>query len=184
LTQQLAWMPARSNFNGATDATTTYVGGVLTVSIDYPTSKLNAVIPFLVLPGIGQVPDLPATLTASRACNFDLRRPSVRALAQPPSASGGPASAGCTGVGLHLHLDTEGRVLHLTGPLRHVLAQQVPHARAPHLLDFAPALRLVVEGSAADWQGRPWTWTSAHSVVRPCTCAAGSSLWPMAGCCS
>jgi hypothetical protein len=45
------------------------------------------------------------------------------------------------GVGLQMHLDTEGRVLHLTGPLRHVLAQQVPDARAPHLLDFAPALR-------------------------------------------
>ena len=59
------------------------------------------------------------------------------------------------GVGLQMHLDTEGRVLHLTGPLRHVLAQQVPDARAPHLLDFLlPHCGLVVEGSPADWQGQ------------------------------
>ena len=59
------------------------------------------------------------------------------------------------GVGLQMHLDTEGRVLHLTGPLRHVLAQQVPGAQAPHLLDFLlPHCGLVVEGSPADWQGQ------------------------------
>ena len=59
------------------------------------------------------------------------------------------------GVGLQMHLDTEGRVLHLTGPLRHVLAQQVPGARPPHLLDFLlPHCGLVVEGSPADWQGQ------------------------------
>lgn len=70
LTRQLAWIPAGLNFDIATDATTTYVGGVLKVSINYPTSKLNAVIPFLNLPGIGQVPDLPATLTASSSLQF------------------------------------------------------------------------------------------------------------------
>ena len=59
------------------------------------------------------------------------------------------------GVGLQMHLDAEGRVLHLTGPLRHVLAQQVPGAQAPHLLDFLlPHCGLVVEGSPADWQGQ------------------------------
>ena len=64
LTRQLAWIPAALNFNVATDASATYIGGVLTVTINYPTSKLNQVLPFLVLPGIGSVPNLPATLTA------------------------------------------------------------------------------------------------------------------------
>lgn len=70
LTRQLAWIPAGLNFNVATDTTTTYVGGVLKVSINYPTSKLTAVIPLLHLPGIGAVPDLPATLTASSSLQF------------------------------------------------------------------------------------------------------------------
>lgn len=70
LTRQLAWIPTGLNFNVATDASTTYVGGVLKVSINYPTSKLSAVIPFLNLPGIGQVPNLPATLTASSSLQF------------------------------------------------------------------------------------------------------------------
>ncbi|MFJ7284092.1 TadE/TadG family type IV pilus assembly protein [Pseudomonas sp. NPDC099000] len=70
LSRQLAWIPAALNFNVATDASATYVGGVLKVSIHYPTSKLNQVIPFLVLPGIGPVPNLPATLTASSSLQF------------------------------------------------------------------------------------------------------------------
>ncbi|KAB0496145.1 TadE/TadG family type IV pilus assembly protein [Pseudomonas moorei] len=70
LTRQLAWIPAGLNFNVATDAAATYTGGVLKVTINYPTNKLNAVIPFLNLPGIGQVPNLPATLTASASLQF------------------------------------------------------------------------------------------------------------------
>ncbi|VVP41808.1 MULTISPECIES: TadE/TadG family type IV pilus assembly protein [Pseudomonas] len=70
LTRQLAWIPAGLNFNVDTDATTTYTAGVLQVSINYPTNKLSAVIPFLTLPGIGKVPDLPATLTASSSLQF------------------------------------------------------------------------------------------------------------------
>jgi hypothetical protein len=42
----------------------------LKVSINYPTSKLRQVIPFLTLPGIGSVPNLPATLTASSSLQF------------------------------------------------------------------------------------------------------------------
>ena len=42
--------------------TTTYTSGLLTVAIHYPTNKINATIPFLNLPGIGQVPNLPASL--------------------------------------------------------------------------------------------------------------------------
>ncbi|MHC8370094.1 TadE/TadG family type IV pilus assembly protein [Pseudomonas sp. MDT1-85] len=70
LTRQLAWIPAALNFNVATDTSATYISGVLTVSINYPTSKLNQVLPFLVLPGIGSVPDLPATLTARSSLQF------------------------------------------------------------------------------------------------------------------
>ncbi|WP_367374039.1 TadE/TadG family type IV pilus assembly protein [Pseudomonas lini] len=70
LTRQLAWIPAALNFNVATDASATYINGVLTVTINYPTSKLNQVLPFLVLPGIGSVPNLPATLTARSSLQF------------------------------------------------------------------------------------------------------------------
>ena len=47
-----------------------YSAGVLTVSVNYPTSKLNQVLPRLVLPGIGPVPSLPTTLTASSSLQF------------------------------------------------------------------------------------------------------------------
>ncbi|MGX1088826.1 TadE/TadG family type IV pilus assembly protein [Pseudomonas sp. AP3_22 TE3818] len=70
LSTQLAWIPAALNFNVATDATTTYTSGLLTVAIHYPSNKINALIPFLTLPGVGQVPNLPATLTASASLQF------------------------------------------------------------------------------------------------------------------
>jgi Flp pilus assembly protein TadG len=70
LGRQLAWLPAALNFNAATDSTITYTGGVLTVTINYPTSKLNQALPFLVLPGVGTVPRLPATLRASSSLQF------------------------------------------------------------------------------------------------------------------
>lgn len=70
LTRQLGWLPAALNFNAATDSSITYVGGVLTVTINYPTSKLNQALPFLVLPGVGTVPRLPATLRASSSLQF------------------------------------------------------------------------------------------------------------------
>lgn len=70
LTRRLAWLPSALNFNAATDATITYVGGLLTVTINYPTNKLNQALPFLVLPGIGAVPNLPANLTASSSLQF------------------------------------------------------------------------------------------------------------------
>jgi PAS domain S-box-containing protein len=58
-------------------------------------------------------------------------------------------------VGLQMHLNAEGRVLHLTGPIRHLLAQQIPGAQAPHLLDFLlPHSSLAIEGTPADWQGQ------------------------------
>ncbi|MHC8322533.1 TadE/TadG family type IV pilus assembly protein [Pseudomonas sp. GB2N2] len=70
LTKQTAWIPAALNFNVVTDADATYVGGLLKVEINYPTNKLRQVIPFLNLPGIGQVPNLPATLTAKSSLQF------------------------------------------------------------------------------------------------------------------
>jgi Flp pilus assembly protein TadG len=70
LTRQLAWLPNALNFNAATDSTITFTGGLLTVTINYPTSKLNQALPFLVLPGVGTVPRLPATLRASSSLQF------------------------------------------------------------------------------------------------------------------
>ncbi|SDS19393.1 Flp pilus assembly protein TadG [Pseudomonas asplenii] len=60
-----SWIPPALNFNVTTDVDATYTGGVLTVTISYPTSRLRNVLPFLVLPGIGTVPNLPANLRAT-----------------------------------------------------------------------------------------------------------------------
>lgn len=59
-----SWLPTSLGFN-ASYVSVTLAGNVLTVTISYPSSHLNAVIPFLTLPGIGQVPNLPTSLTAS-----------------------------------------------------------------------------------------------------------------------
>jgi Flp pilus assembly protein TadG len=64
LTNQLTWVPPALNFNAASDATISFDGKLLQVTINYPTSKLAQVMPVLVLPGIGAVPNLPTTLTA------------------------------------------------------------------------------------------------------------------------
>ena len=73
----------------------------------------------------------------------------------PPPPVDMPGTLSVQSVGLQMHLDAEGRVIHLTGPLRHVLAQQTPAAQAPHLLDFLmPHSGLAVEGSPVDWQGQ------------------------------
>jgi PAS domain S-box-containing protein len=58
-------------------------------------------------------------------------------------------------VGLQVHLNAEGQVTHLTGPLRHALAQQLPAAQMPHLLELLmPHSQLAIEGTPADWQGQ------------------------------
>ncbi|QAY90061.1 PAS domain-containing sensor histidine kinase [Pseudomonas sp. ACM7] len=73
----------------------------------------------------------------------------------PPEPVDTPDTLSVQSVGLQMHLDAEGRVIHLTGPLRHVLAQQTPAAQAPYLLDFLmPHSCLAVEGSPVDWQGQ------------------------------
>ncbi|MHC8355976.1 PAS domain-containing sensor histidine kinase [Pseudomonas sp. LB3P81] len=71
----------------------------------------------------------------------------------PPPPLETPSVRSMPGVGLQMRLDAEGRVTHLAGPLRHRLAQQIPTAQAPLLLDFLmPHSALTVEGTPADWQ--------------------------------
>ncbi|MFJ2281897.1 TadE/TadG family type IV pilus assembly protein [Pseudomonas sp. NPDC087803] len=72
LTQQLQWVPSALNLVVGVDTSAVYdaTQGTLTVRVDYPTSKLNQVIPFLVLPGVGAVPSLPATLSAASSLKF------------------------------------------------------------------------------------------------------------------
>ncbi|MHA3738028.1 TadE/TadG family type IV pilus assembly protein [Pseudomonas sp. Eth.TT006] len=72
LTQQLQWVPSTLNLVVGVDTSAVYdaSAGTLTVSVNYPTSKLNQVIPFLVLPGVGTVPSLPANLTATSSLKF------------------------------------------------------------------------------------------------------------------
>jgi Flp pilus assembly protein TadG len=68
---QLQWVPNVFNITYGVDTTATYdANNLLTVKVNYPTSKLNQVIPFLVLPGVGTVPSLPTTLTATSSLQF------------------------------------------------------------------------------------------------------------------
>jgi PAS domain S-box-containing protein len=58
-------------------------------------------------------------------------------------------------VGLQLYLDGAGQVNHLSGPLRHVLAQRLAASHPAHLLEYVFAhSSLALEGSPADWQGQ------------------------------
>ena len=72
LQQQLSWVPNAFNitYGNGNDAKAVYSAGVLTASVNYPTSKLNQVIPFLVLPGVGSVPSLPVNLSAQSSLQF------------------------------------------------------------------------------------------------------------------
>ncbi|WP_236192077.1 TadE/TadG family type IV pilus assembly protein [Pseudomonas paraglycinae] len=72
LSQQLSSTLPSLNVVVGTDTSTVYdpTAGTLTVSVNYPVSKLNLVIPFLVLPGIGAVPSLPTNLTAISSLKF------------------------------------------------------------------------------------------------------------------
>ncbi|MCP1441841.1 PAS domain S-box-containing protein [Pseudomonas sp. GGS8] len=73
----------------------------------------------------------------------------------PPQTPHTPDPASVQRVGLQLHLNDEGRVIRLSGPLRHLLAQQIPDAQSPHLLDYLmPHSALSVEGTPAEWQGQ------------------------------
>ncbi|MGZ0714500.1 TadE/TadG family type IV pilus assembly protein [Pseudomonas palleroniana] len=67
---RLGWLPTAFNFNAATQVTTTLVSGLVTVKINYPTANLQNVMPFIVLPVIGSVPQLPVTLQAQSSLQF------------------------------------------------------------------------------------------------------------------
>ncbi len=60
---QLSWIPPALGFS-ADHTHVTYTAGVLTVSIQYPKTRLIQVLPLLKLPGVGEVPRLPTYLTA------------------------------------------------------------------------------------------------------------------------
>ncbi|MFJ9992096.1 TadE/TadG family type IV pilus assembly protein [Pseudomonas putida] len=63
--QQLNWMPGALNFQAASDVRVVLTpSNLLTVSINYPKSKLTNVMPVLVLPVFGEVPRLPQLLQA------------------------------------------------------------------------------------------------------------------------
>ncbi len=73
----------------------------------------------------------------------------------PPPPQELPETLRVQGFGLQMQLNAEGRVVQLSGPLRHLLAQQPPRAQAPHLLDFLlPHSCLVIEGAPTHWQGQ------------------------------
>lgn len=64
LRNQLTWLPSPLAFNVATDTLVTFDGKLLTVTINYPKTKLTQVMPVLTLPGIGDIPNLPTYLSA------------------------------------------------------------------------------------------------------------------------
>ncbi|ARB30916.1 pilus assembly protein [Pseudomonas tolaasii] len=69
--QRLGWIPALYKFDAATQVTTTFTpAGLLSVKISYPSANLQSVMPFIVLPGIGTVPQLPVTLQAQSSLQF------------------------------------------------------------------------------------------------------------------
>lgn len=72
LSQQLQWLPSTLNLVVGVDTSSVYDtgSGTLTVSVHYPVSKLNQIMPFLVLPGIGTVPNLPTHLSARSSLQF------------------------------------------------------------------------------------------------------------------
>ncbi|WP_426134730.1 TadE/TadG family type IV pilus assembly protein [Pseudomonas sp. PWP3-1b2] len=68
---RLEWIPSSYKFDAATQVTTTFTpGGMLSVKISYPSANLQSVMPFIVLPVIGTVPQLPATLQAQSSLQF------------------------------------------------------------------------------------------------------------------
>lgn len=65
----LGWIPPVFDFRPGY-VTSTYVSGVLTVQVSYPSINLKKVLPFMVLPGIGTVPQLPVNLSAKSSLQF------------------------------------------------------------------------------------------------------------------
>lgn len=63
ITSQLAWLPPAFGYSPSYTSVS-FNGKVLQVRIDYPKSKLTQVLPVLTLPGIGELPNLPSTLSS------------------------------------------------------------------------------------------------------------------------
>lgn len=68
--QQLSWLPTAFKFGSGNIVSTYSATNLLTVTITYPSASLKNVLPFLVLPVIGAVPNLPVNLTAQSSLQF------------------------------------------------------------------------------------------------------------------
>ncbi|WP_367255685.1 ATP-binding protein [Pseudomonas sp. stari2] len=77
-----------------------------------------------------------------------------RLLKRAPLAGDLPDVLGSPATGLHLYLDGEGAVLQMAGPLRLLLAQQIPYDKPLPLHDLLlPHSTLAIEGRPQEWQG-------------------------------
>jgi len=78
-----------------------------------------------------------------------------RLLKRAPLAGDLPDVLGSPATGLHLYLDGEGAVLQMAGPLRLLLAQQMPHDKPLPLHNLLlPHSTLAIEGRPQEWQGQ------------------------------
>ncbi|WP_456024505.1 PAS domain-containing protein [Pseudomonas protegens] len=72
----------------------------------------------------------------------------------PPAAHELPDPLGSPATGLHLYLNDDAGVLHIAGPLRHLLAQHKPHNHPLPLSAYLlPHSTLTIEGRPREWQG-------------------------------
>lgn len=67
---QLNWIPGSLKFLPGYITATYTNNNLLTVKITYPSDNIKAVLPALVLPGVGTVPNLPTNLTATSSLQF------------------------------------------------------------------------------------------------------------------
>ncbi|MHA6573095.1 TadE/TadG family type IV pilus assembly protein [Pseudomonas sp. ATCC PTA-122608] len=67
---RLRWIPNTFGFTAAQVSATFDGNSVLTVQVNYPSANLQAVMPFIVLPGLGTVPRLPTLLQAQSSLQF------------------------------------------------------------------------------------------------------------------
>ena len=67
---QLNWIPGSLKFLPGYITATYTNNNLLTVKITYPSANIKAVLPALVLPGVGTVPNLPINLTATSSLQF------------------------------------------------------------------------------------------------------------------
>lgn len=67
---QLNWIPGSLKFLPGYITATYTNNNLLTVKITYPSANIKAVLPALVLPGVGTVPNLPTNLTATSSLQF------------------------------------------------------------------------------------------------------------------